>query len=286
MIAVDDRLLKDGRLSVRRHSVIVRLAHWINAGCLIVLLLSGLQIFNAHPALYWGSDSPFGRPLMAMESRLTPDNRLVGVTRLFDREWVTTGLFGASREGDEVADRGFPTWATLPPGRDLATGRIWHFFFAWVFALNGAAWVGFALATGRLRRDLLPTPGELKGIGRAVAEHARLRLPKGEAARRYNVLQKLSYLGVLFVLLPLMVATGMSMSPGLDAALPWLPELFGGRQSARTVHFLTASLIVLFVLVHLAMVLAAGPVNELRSMITGRYVIDPDRGRALRSARR
>ncbi len=270
-----DRLLNDGRLSVYRHPVAVRVAHWLNAGALLLLLLSGLQIFNAHPALYLGKASRFDQPVLAMESRPGPGDRLIGVTRLFGREWVTTGLFGASRDGAEVVDRGFPSWATLPPGRDLATARIWHFFFAWVFALNGAAYLAWGLATGRVRRELLPTGAELKRIGTSIAEHARLRFPKGEAARRYNVLQKLSYLGVLFGLLPLMIVTGMCMSPGLDAAFPWLPAVFGGRQSARTVHFTVASLIVLFVLVHLAMVVAAGLVNEVRSMVTGRYVIDP-----------
>src|SRR5262249_19800044 len=103
--------------------------------------------------------------------------------------------------------------------------------------------------------------------------HARLRFARGEAATHYNVLQKLSYLVVIFVLLPMMVLTGLTMSPGLDATFPFLPEMFGGRPSARTLHFITASLLVAFVLVHLVMVLVSGVWNNLRSMITGRYAI-------------
>jgi thiosulfate reductase cytochrome b subunit len=270
-----DRPLKGGRIAIYRHPAAVRLAHWLNALAVLVLLTSGLGVFNAHPALYLGDHSQFDRPLLAMESRLTADNRLVGVTRVGGREVVTTGLFGVSGRGDALAERGFPAWATWPSGQDLATSRRWHFFFAWVFALNGAAYVGYGLASGRIRRELLPSRAELASIGASVRAHLALRFPRGEAARRYNVLQKLSYLVVLFGLLPLMVVTGMSMSPGIDAAFPWLPAVFGGRQSARTVHFAAAALIVLFVLVHLVMLVAAGAWNGLRSMLTGRYVIDP-----------
>jgi thiosulfate reductase cytochrome b subunit len=110
-------------------------------------------------------------------------------------------------------------------------------------------------------------------IVREFLDHLRLRFPVGEAARRYNILQKLAYLGVIFLLAPMMLLTGLSMSPGFNAVAPWLVDLFGGRQSARTLHFLTAMLIVLFIVIHLVMVLLAGPLNELRSMITGRFVI-------------
>lgn len=270
-----DLRLKDGRLSVYRHPAAVRIAHWVNVACLVVLLGSGLQILMAHPALYLGSDSDFARPIAAMTAEEQPDYTLKGYTIVLGRKFETTGLFGAMEEGGYPSPRALPPWLTLPPNRDLATGRAWHFFFAWLFAANGAAYVAHGLMSGRIRRELIPTGAELRGVGASIREHLRLRFPKGEAARRYNVLQKLSYLLVLFGLMPLMVVTGMSMSPGLNAALPWLPELFGGRQSARTVHFLVAMSLVLFTLVHLAMVIAAGVWNELRSMLTGRYVIDP-----------
>jgi thiosulfate reductase cytochrome b subunit len=126
-----------------------------------------------------------------------------------------------------------------------------------------------------LRRDLAPTGQELKHIGASVWDHARLRFPKGEEAKRYNVLQKLSYLLVVLVLLPLMLLTGLAMSPGMDSVFPILLDVFGGRQTARTIHFISASLIVIFFVVHLVMVLISGVWNNLRSMITGRYVVEP-----------
>src|SRR5699024_4692323 len=114
--------------------------------------------------------------------------------------------------------RGFPSWATLPSYRSLADGRRWHFFFAWIFVLNGLVYVLAGLAGGHLRRDLLPGRDQFtaKHLRQEVLDHARLRFPKGEAARRYNVLQKLSYLAVVLVLLPLMILTGLSMSPGMN----------------------------------------------------------------------
>jgi thiosulfate reductase cytochrome b subunit len=127
-----------------------------------------------------------------------------------------------------------------------------------------------------LQRDIWPSRADLKAIPRSIWDHIRLKHPRGEAAKRYNVLQKLAYLGVL-VLLGLMVLTGLTMSPGIDASLPWLLDLFGGRQSARSIHFLSACLILLFVLVHVAEVVLAGPINEIRSMLTGFYRVPPDR---------
>src|SRR5690606_30750790 len=119
-------------------------------------------------------------------------------------------------------------------------------------------------------RDLAPRRAELapRHIWADIKAHARLRFPRGEAALRYNILQKLSYFGVVALLLPAMILSGLAMSPGMDASWPWLIDLFGGRQSARSIHFIAAMLIVLFVLVHLVMVVLAGPVNEIRSMIT------------------
>jgi thiosulfate reductase cytochrome b subunit len=110
-----------------------------------------------------------------------------------------------------------------------------------------------------------------------VKEHARLRFPTGAAALRYNVLQKLSYCAVLFGLLPLVILTGLAMSPGMDAAWPLLVDVFGGRQSARSLHFLAAAGLVLFAAVHIVMVLLAGPINEVRSMITGWYRLPRER---------
>ena len=116
-----------------------------------------------------------------------------------------------------------------------------------------------------------PVPVIPAPIWRDIKDHARLRFPTGLAALRYNVLQKASYIGVIFVLLPMIILTGLTMSPGMDAAWPWLVDLFGGRQSARSIHFIVAWLLVAFFLVHILMVLLAGPINELRAMITGWY---------------
>ncbi|MGZ3315524.1 MAG: cytochrome b/b6 domain-containing protein, partial [Caulobacteraceae bacterium] len=167
-------------------------------------------------------------------------------------------------------------WATLPSSRDLADGRRWHFFFAWLFVINGLVYWILGLINGHIRKDLAPTGADLKpkNIWHEIVTHAQLKFPKGEEARRYNVLQKGAYLAVALVLLPMMVATGLTMSPGFNAAAPWLLDLFGGRQSARTLHFISASLIVGFILLHLAMVVASGAWNNIRSMITGRYAIE------------
>jgi thiosulfate reductase cytochrome b subunit len=148
---------------------------------------------------------------------------------------------------------------------------------AWLLVANGAVYLLFGVLSGHFRRDLAPAADQLRvrHILADVWDHVRLRVPRGEAARRYNVLQKLAYLTVVFLLLPVMVLSGLTMSPAVTAALPSLFDLFGGRQSARTIHFLVADMLVLFVLVHVIEVLLAGVVNGMRSMITGRYVIRP-----------
>ena len=266
---------KPVKVLVRRHSVVVRVTHWINAISLCLLLFSGLQIFNAHPQLYFGQQSDFGHSWLGMGAYASGDT-LHGVTRLGPLVFDTTGFLGASSEHGVVVSRGFPQWLTIPSTRYLALGRRWHFFFAWVFAINIAVYLASAVIGGHLKRDLAPTLDQLKPrhVLRDIWDHMRLRFPKGEEARRYNVLQKGAYLGVVLVLLPAMILTGMTMSPSLDANFPWLLDLFGGRQSARSIHFITASLIVLFFFVHIIMVVLAGPWNEVRSMITGRYAIE------------
>jgi thiosulfate reductase cytochrome b subunit len=260
---------------IYRHSRFVRVTHWVNALVLLVLLMSGLQIFNAHSALYFGSKSVFDDPAMSMRAR-REEGAWKGVTTLSGYSFDTTGVFGLGERADGQLDaRGFPWSVTLPGYRSLAMGRLWHFFFAWLFLINGLIYLVWSFASGHMRRDLLPSGKELSHIGSSIAEHARFRFPKGEEAKRYNVLQKLSYLIVALILLPLMLLTGLAMSPGMDAAFPVLLDIFGGRQSARTIHFISAILIVIFVAVHIFMVLASGVWNNLRSMITGRYVIDP-----------
>lgn len=272
---MEPRLLMDRPEVIYRHSGAVRLTHWVNALVLLVLLMSGLQIFNAHPALYLGSKSDFNDPVLAMGAAQQGDS-IKGVTMVLGHSFDTTGVFGVVVDSDGgMEERGFPWSVTLPGHRDLATGRRWHFFFAWFFLLNGLAYLIWSLGSGHLRRDLAPSGKELKHVGASILEHARLKFPKGEEAKRYNVLQKLTYLFVALILLPLMLLTGLAMSPGMDAAFPFLLDMFGGRQSARSIHFIAASFIVIFVVVHLVMVLITGVWNNLRSMITGRYVIEP-----------
>ena len=256
-----------------RHRLPVRLMHWANAAALAVLLMSGLQIFNAHPHLYWGKSSYSGAtPLLSIEAREAPDGRIQGVARVLGHEFDTTGVLGASRAADGAwVQRGFPEWATLPGPYSLSASRGWHFLAAWVLVVNGLAYVLWSAASRHLARDLVPTGADLRGIGGSIRDHVRFRHPTGEAARRYNVLQKLAYLAVIFALLPLVVLTGWAMSPWLDALWPGWVDWLGGRQAARTIHFVVAWLLVAFVLVHVFEVIVSGPLNHMRSMITGWY---------------
>jgi thiosulfate reductase cytochrome b subunit len=261
---------------IYRHRLPVRVMHWVNVVSITILLMSGLNIFNAHPALYWGRDSHFNSPWFAIESRDTPAGPQ-GVTRFAGREWNTTGVLGLSETDGDLKARGFPSWATVPGAQWLAMARHWHFFFAWVFVLNGIAYLLYTLLSRHLVRDLLPTREELRGIGRSITDHLRFRHPKGEAALRYNVLQNLAYLTVIFVLLPLVVVAGMAMSPRLDTVFTGWVDLLGGRQSARSLHFIAAAGLLLFTLIHLFEVIVAGVWNEVRSMVTGWYSVPADK---------
>jgi thiosulfate reductase cytochrome b subunit len=261
--------------SYARHALPVRVMHWINVVALTILLMSGLQIFNAHPALYWGKSSYTGRPpLVEMSAMQLPDGRILGLTRVGDHTFDTTGLLGASRDRTgEWSARGFPWWITIPDNRWLSMARAWHFFFAWIFVLNGVAYIAYTIASRHLKRDLWPSREDWRSIGQSIADHLRFKHPTGEASKRYNVLQKLAYLIVIFILLPLVVTMGFAMSPWLDGIVPGWIDLFGGRQSARTLHFIVAWLLVGFVAIHVFEVLISGAWNHLRSMITGRYVV-------------
>lgn len=262
-----------GVRTVLRHRWPLRWMHWINLACMLALAGSGLQIFNAHPALYWGETSHFDTPLLAMQMARGPDGKGRGITRIGEARFDTTGVFGVSpRSVDGVnVRRGFPEWATIPGPRSLALGRRWHFFFAWLWVVNGACYLAWSLASRHLQRDLAMRRRDWRDVGRSLRDHLRLRHPQGEQALRYNPLQKLAYLGVIFVLAPLAVLTGLSMSPQLDSVMGGFIEFVGGRQSARTLHFAALSLFALFTVVHVLMVLLSGPVNEMRSMITGRF---------------
>jgi thiosulfate reductase cytochrome b subunit len=281
---VTDNVLKPGRkakILVQRHAVATRLTHWINALCILILLPSGLQIFLAHPALYWGEyGADADRPAFEIGAEERADGETKGFLQIGSSKLDTTGYLGAiPNASGNFVERAFPRWATLPSGRSLAQGRRWHFFFAWLFVANLAAYFAFGLANGHIRRDLLPKREQLRprALLADIKDHLRLKFPQGEEARQYNPLQKLAYVGTIGMLLPLMILTGLTMSPGMDAITPWLVDLFGGRQSARTIHFISATLIILFIFVHLVMVVLAGPINEVRSMITGKLAISQEK---------
>ena len=266
------------RALIYRHSLATRLTHGVNVMCLGFLLLSGLQIFNAHPRLYWGQ---FGadddHAIISIDSVEDGDD-VRGVTHVGSLAIPTTGVLGASNVDGEITARAFPDWLTLPSYQDLAAGRRWHFFFAWLFVINGLIYLLIGLVSGHFKRDLMPSSDQLSvtHLAHEIADHARLRFPKGEEAKRYNALQKIAYIVVIFVLLPLMLLTGLTMSPAMDSVAPVLLDVFGGRQSARLIHFLTATSLVTFVLAHLVMVLVSGVWNNLRSIITGYYTINED----------
>ena len=232
-----DRSLSGGRIAVWRHPVAVRISHWINVAAVVVLIMSGLNILAAHPHLYWGLRSTFADP------------------------WLSTPAF--------------PNWLMLPQGRNLAEARHWHFLFAWIFVLNGLAYLAWGLFSGRFRRRLWPTRSDLGGFWASVKAHARFHFPKDEEARAYNVIQKLTYLAMVLIVLPMMLVTGLSMSPGFNAIGGVLLDIMGGRQSARTLHFISAGLIVGFIVIHVGLVIWTGLFNNMRAMVTGWFVLEP-----------
>jgi thiosulfate reductase cytochrome b subunit len=261
---------------VYRHRLLTRLSHWITVVCLVILVGSGLQIFNAHPALYWGDRSDRDRPLLALTARPTESGDLRGVTEILGHSVDTTGVLGVSTVDGEPVARGFPAWATLPSTQWLAMGRRWHIFFAWVFVLNGLVFALWAVLSRHLTRDLVPSGRDVARIRQSLWDHLRFRLPAGE--RQYNVLQKIAYLSVIGGLGPIIVLTGLAMSPWADAAAPILPAVFGGRQSARTVHFVATFAFLGFTAMHLFMVAATGVLNNVRAILTGWFRVIEEGG--------
>jgi thiosulfate reductase cytochrome b subunit len=261
------------RTRIFRHTLPVRIMHWINVVAFFVLLMSGLQIFNAHPALNWGKSSYNGQaPLLAIDATVDDGGRAIGTTNVLGHTFETTGLLGMSKGADgELEARAFPAWSTLPGPRWLSMARSWHFFAAWIFVINGIVYFAYGFASRHFGRDIVPGRRDLRSIGPSLMDHLRFRHPAGEAAKRYNPLQKIAYAVVIFVLLPAIVVMGWAMSPYLDSLLPGWVDLVGGRQSARTLHFVIAFALLAFVGVHVFEVIVTGVWNNLRSMITGRY---------------
>lgn len=217
----------DSKKWVWRHSVMVRVTHWINAVSFFFLLWSGIAILYAFPQFHWGQTGYVG-----MEPALKLPIEL---------------------------DTQYSAW-----------GRQMHFAFAWLLVGNGLLYLASGLVNGHFRRHLIPAPGHLRPSYLLAELQGHLPWRRHSAHAAYNVPQRLSYLSVIFVLLPLIWLTGLTMSPTVVAVFPWLTDLFGGRQSARFVHFIAVLILVLFVIVHLVQVIATGAVNQLRAMITGR----------------
>ena len=265
------------RQRIYRHPLAVRLWHWVNAGCVIALLLSGFQIFNAHPRLYIGNTGYYDTKAVF---------EITGPDDISDRSsWVrigavkipTTGVLGVPKVTYNYGPHryAFPPWLRLPSTDDLGAGRGWHFLMLWIFFLNAVVYVVFLILSRRFWNVLTPTRRQLRPseIIRDIRRHLCMVHERGAAALEYNFLQKLSYLIVIFMLIPLMVATGMTMSNSAVANFPWLIDVFFGRQTARTLHFAGAILLLLFLVIHIFQVFAAGFRREMRAILTGYYEI-------------
>ena len=252
---------------VYRHNRVTRSTHWISALALMILLMSGLQIFNAHPHLYWGSTSEPEKAFFTIGASQDDDAR--GFVDLYGWQVDTTGFLGVQQGVFGPTARAFPSWLTVPGYYSLAAARRWHFFFGWLFVLNGLLYVIYNIAVGHMRKFFF-TFRDAKKVPAMVAYylHARTTSPQeGE----YNPLQKMAYTSVFVILAPLVLLSGMAMSPQLDIAFNWLPAAFGGRQSARAIHFVLAFGFLSFTFGHVFMVLTQGFFNNIRSMTTGWY---------------
>ncbi len=269
------QMIKSQKNMTKRHKLTTRLWHWVNALCLLVLVMSGLTIFNAHPRLYWGEyGSSDDYAWAAVGSSQT-----LGYVRLGETKIETTGFIGNWRESNgEIQTWAFPSWATIPSYYSLAEGRRWHFFFAWIFSVGLAFFMIRSMFNRHVQKDLHISRAEWRpsNILRDVKNHLRLRFHETGSVNIYNILQKFSYVGVIFILLPLMIFTGLAMSPAMDANWPWLTDIFGGRQSARSIHFIGMSLLVLFFIVHMITLLLAGPFKQTWAMVTGGKREDSD----------
>ena len=258
----------------KRHSVWVRIMHWTNVLCFMVLFMSGLSIFNSNSSLFWGKSSYNGTaPVLQIKGQVTHQGNMIGTTTIFGHSYNTTGVLGVSLSDSKPTVRAFPSWITIPDRKFLSMARLWHFFFAWVFVINGLLYLIYAVKSRHLARDLAPTPNDWRTIGQSIKDHIRFKHPTGESAKHYNVLQKLAYLVVIFVLLPMVILMGLAMSPMTNTVITGWVDLFGGRQSARTLHFIVAWALVAFVFIHVFQVIITGLWNNLRSMVTGRYEI-------------
>lgn len=224
-----------------RHAALVRVTHWITALCFLALLVTGVEILISHPRFYWGEAG----------NVLTPP--LFKLPIPASRATVPTGY------GYVLPDQN--GWS-----------RYLHFQAAWVAVLTGLIYVIFGLFTGHFRRNLLPARADLswRALSSVLGQHLRFRPAAGAGAWSYNALQRLAYLWVIFVLFPLVIWTGLAMSPGIVSAFPAVVTILGGQQSARTIHFFVSLFLLIFVLVHIAMICLTGFRSRMRAIITGR----------------
>lgn len=233
---------KDFSASVKpRHSALVRITHWIMTACFLALAFSGSEIVVSHPRFYWGET---GNVLT------TP---LFQIPIPSSRKLVPTGY------GYVMPDQN--GW-----------NRALHFQTAWVLVFTGILFVIFGLLSGHFRKDLLPAKHDLswRSISGVIAHHLRFQKPSEAEATSYNVLQRLTYLFVIFVLFPLIIWTGLALSPAFDSAFPATVNILGGRQSARTIHFFVSIALVLFLFLHVFLVWLSGFRSRMRAMITGK----------------
>ena len=254
---------------VYRHSLTTRVTHWLTALAFVVLVMSGLQIFNASPNLDASDKSDPQRRVLAIGAD-TSSGAPVGMVQIFGLSFHTGHLLGYTDDGSGgESQRAFPGWLTLPGYQSLADGRRWHLFFGWLLVLGGIAY----FVAGLRRKDLqqlVLRPADLPKLLPMQLYYLRLRKvppPYG----RYNPLQKAAYTTVLFVFTPLIVISGLALSPGIDAIAGPLTSVLGGRQFARLWHFVAMLALIGFVAVHLTLVASTGVFNNLRSMITGMY---------------
>jgi Ni/Fe-hydrogenase b-type cytochrome subunit len=253
---------------VYRHNRITRFTHWMNAVALLILFMSGLQIFNAFPHLHWGNKAEPGQAFVSISST-SEDGDVRGYTELFGYRIDTTGVLGVQNTDLGPSARAFPSWLTIPGYFWLAGGRRWHFFFAWLFVLNGILYFIYNFLNGHMRKFLF-TPRDAAKVPAMILYYLRVRRESPQEGE-YNPLQKLAYTSVFVILTPLVFLSGLAMSPQLDVAFNWLPAIFGGRQAARSVHFILAFGFLTFTFGHVFMVLTTGVLNNMRSMITGWY---------------
>lgn len=267
------RSAEEGQEQVYRHSRIVRVTHWLNAVATIMLLFTGFAMTQLHAPLYWGDA---GQDWGDVEREYNGAGRDIypAIARVPEVAWQDIG----QKVRPRAATLGLGNWvddAVWSADNYLRTAiRVGdHILFAWLFLFNGLVYLVSGFVSGRFGGLLRPSLRDLslRKIGHELWDHVRLRFPKGDEARSYNLIQKYTYLFVIFVALPLQLLSGLALLPWMDAVAPWLKDLFLGRQSARTIHFSCATLILAFLLVHLAMVLLSGFRNNMRSMITGWY---------------